>query len=185
MKKKSLSDIIPTMTNKDKINWAIVIVAFIFLGIVLALAPKVGATNTQCFCHNVNNNPHTICTSNQGQINGHLGHVNNGNDYAGACIPSPSPTSTPESTSTPEATSTPEVTPSPTPEATPSATPVSTPDPKDPPEKSDPCFYIPCNTPAPVAPLLAETGSNKGAGFLLLAGLGAILFSFGLRKLIK
>lgn len=78
-----------------------------------------------CFCHNMLHNPHTICTSNQGQINGHTTHVNNGSDTLGACVfptptiyvpsptPSVEPTGTPEVTPTPEPTATPEATPTP------------------------------------------------------------------------
>lgn len=65
-----------------------VIVAWLVLVYFLAYRVQVvknegGATyqnQTVCFCHNVNNNPHAICTSNQGLINGHTGHVNNGAD---------------------------------------------------------------------------------------------------------
>ena len=79
--------------------------ALIWLAIGLALGFLAGrvstviAQNNQrvCFCHNVNNNPHTVCTSNQGEIRGHRNHVNNGNDTRGRCAePSPTPTSTPE-----------------------------------------------------------------------------------------
>lgn len=42
-----------------------------------------------CFCHNVEHNPHTICTDNQGLINGHYAHVNNGTDYLGECVEDP------------------------------------------------------------------------------------------------
>jgi len=99
--------------NKIFIVLFLVLVGLILRGYVLA-------TNDVCFCHNVNNNPHTICTSNQGQINGHTAHVNNGTDYEGECRvdvhSSPTPTvgqvtETPtptikadDPTSTPEAT---------------------------------------------------------------------------------
>lgn len=42
-----------------------------------------------CFCHNVNHNPHTICTDDDGKINGHNNHVNNGEDYLGECEEEP------------------------------------------------------------------------------------------------
>ncbi len=75
--------------------------------IVLALAilggnfyaQKVSATTEVCFCHNLANNPHTICTDNEGQINGHLGHVGNEADAFGACVVTP--TQTPTATPTP------------------------------------------------------------------------------------
>lgn len=38
-----------------------------------------------CFCHNINNNPITVCTSTEGLINGHMGHVENGSDTLGIC----------------------------------------------------------------------------------------------------
>lgn len=42
-----------------------------------------------CFCHNVNHNPHTICTANQALINAHMAHVNGENpgveDSLGVC----------------------------------------------------------------------------------------------------
>src|SRR5262245_19112543 len=40
---------------------------------------------TVCFCHNVNHDPHTICTNDQGHIKGHTKHVNNGEDTLGEC----------------------------------------------------------------------------------------------------
>jgi hypothetical protein len=45
---------------------------------------------TVCFCHNINNNPVTICTDNEGLINGHMGHVENGDDTLGICSNAPS-----------------------------------------------------------------------------------------------
>lgn len=83
------------------------------------------ATNETCFCHNVNNNPHTICTSNQGQINGHTGHVNNGTDTFGACQ-SPTNTPTPTQEPTPSCSVTPRVTVTPTPTDTVTPTPTPT-----------------------------------------------------------
>lgn len=47
--------------------------------------PTNGEDERVCFCHNVNNNPHTICTDEQGEINGHTTHVNNGSDTQGEC----------------------------------------------------------------------------------------------------
>ena len=50
-----------------------------------------------CFCHNVNQNPHTICTDDQGEIRGHRRHVRNGQDTFGECErPTPTPTEEPE-----------------------------------------------------------------------------------------
>jgi prepilin-type N-terminal cleavage/methylation domain-containing protein len=73
--------------------------------------------NTVCFCHDVNNNPHTICTNVQGEINGHTAHVNNGTDIQGQC-PAPTPTTT----ASPTPTATPTATPTPTNTLTPTAT---------------------------------------------------------------
>lgn len=66
----------------------------LLVGVVaMTLWVKLAVAGEQvCFCHNVNHNPHTICTSNQGQINGHTTHVNNGTDTFGACV---APTATP------------------------------------------------------------------------------------------
>lgn len=102
---------------------------YVILGVLLALFfyaknSTVYATSSEvCFCHNINNNPITICTSNQGQINGHLTHVNNGEDVAGKCaLQTASPTGTPNEspipTPTSQATSTPNGSPTIEPTAT-------------------------------------------------------------------
>ena len=44
------------------------------------------AADTVCFCHNVTHNPVTICTDNQGEINGHSNHPD---DTLGACAVPP------------------------------------------------------------------------------------------------
>lgn len=95
--------------------------------------------NEVCFCHNLVNNPITICTSNAGLINGHQGHVVNGTDSLGQC---PGPT----------ATNTPTNTPTSTPTNTPTSTPTNTPTPTNGP------INTPTNTPTPTpsnAPLCA------------------------------
>lgn len=65
------------------------IVAFVLLTLTAqqtyAQRPTDNPKQTVCFCHNINNNPTTICTDNQGLINGHQGHVDAGNDTLGAC----------------------------------------------------------------------------------------------------
>lgn len=111
------------MIKKLQEKGLLTLIPFTLLGLVVLFIsilaiPRASATgnNQVCFCHNVNNNPHTICTSNQGQINGHLKHVKNGDDYSGRCIePSPTPTGTPEPsgepTSAPEPTATPTLAP--------------------------------------------------------------------------
>lgn len=83
-----------------------ILMTFVLAFTVLFVATKVQATNNVCFCHNVNNNPHTICTSNQGQINGHNNHVNNGEDTQGQCTVqvSSSPSATPVVSASPTST---------------------------------------------------------------------------------
>lgn len=46
---------------------------------------------TVCYCHNVNHNPHTICTADRALQMGHTNHVNNGIDTLGECGPSTEP----------------------------------------------------------------------------------------------
>jgi hypothetical protein len=106
---------------------AIFVLAAFFLG--KSLTP-VSATVEACFCHNINNNPETICTDNEGLINGHMGHVETDFDTLGACTGTPTPTPTPSSSSSP----TPTPTPTPTPEqceedCEPTSTPTPTPTP--------------------------------------------------------
>lgn len=111
--------------------------AYLILGgiglffLMLLSAPVWGTSNSGntrvCFCHNVNNNPHTICTSNVGQIQGHMRHVNNGEDYQGECRvpPTPTPTATPtpkDCKISPTPTPTEQPTPTPTLDLTPSPT---------------------------------------------------------------
>lgn len=113
-----------------------ILVALVLLGLssssVYATTPN---NNQVCFCHNVNHNPHTICTSNQGLIQGHLRHTRNGEDTIGQCsVPSSTPTPTMTLTPTPTSTPIPSITPTittsvtPQPSSTPTVTP--TPDPK-------------------------------------------------------
>lgn len=58
-----------------------------------------------CFCHNVTHHPHTICTSDEGLINGHMKHVNGEVpgvvDTLGPCEVEASPSPTPEPTDEP------------------------------------------------------------------------------------
>ena len=104
--------------------------------ILLIAVSTVSAGKNQekvCFCHNVNRNPHTICTSNKGKIKGHTKHVKNGTDYVGRCktdsTPSPSPTVSPSPSETPEPTENPTERPTehPSPTITPTPEPTSTP----------------------------------------------------------
>ena len=80
----------------SKLNFATLTVVTVFvLNVVLAVAgaSKVQAADNVCFCHNLTNNPITICTDNEGLINGHQGHVDNGTDSLGEC---PVPPQVPE-----------------------------------------------------------------------------------------
>lgn len=108
-----------------------------------------------CFCHNIKHNPHTICTSNEGLINGHYKHVKEGDDYLGECkavpspdpIPSPTPEVSPDPSPTPEPTP-PVVIPTPSPEAVP--TPSPTPEPSEEPVPSPTPEVVPTDpTPGP------------------------------------
>lgn len=83
------------------ISWKdiLIIIATIFLVFVVVryfnAKPAEATRNRVCFCHNVQNNPHTICTSKKGKIEGHSRHVKNGRDYNGECRVEPTVTPTP------------------------------------------------------------------------------------------
>lgn len=89
--------------------------ALILAAFTLATS-SVSAVAQTCFCHNVLHNPHTICTSNQGLISGHMAHVQSGFDSLGIC-PTPTPTGSPSGSPspTPTPTGSPSSSPSPTP----------------------------------------------------------------------
>lgn len=57
---------------------------FVLFFLVFA-TPAMAQSETVCFCHNVKNNPVTICTDNNGLINGHTNHVESGDDTLGPC----------------------------------------------------------------------------------------------------
>ena len=87
-------------------DWKLKLFIFI-VGVIIALLilrlftpVKVGAhteNQTVCFCHNLAHNPHTICTNNEGLINGHMAHVESGFDSLGECtVPTPTPSPTPK-----------------------------------------------------------------------------------------
>ena len=116
-------------------NISVIVVSTLLIGAIAFLSsasvsPKAKATVEVCFCHNINNNPETICTDNAGLINGHDGHVDSGMDTLGQCA-APTSTPTPTPTPTPTATPTPEechgegahACPTPTPTTEPTATP--------------------------------------------------------------
>lgn len=101
--------------RKILLGIAFFLLGFFILTLGLTRVTEVHADREVCFCHNVQHNPHTICTDNQGEIRGHLGHVHNGTDYLGQCrlpTPRPSPTSSPRPSVVPSATPTPRPTPS-------------------------------------------------------------------------
>ncbi len=76
---------------------------------LLGFAPMVLATSggheEVCFCHNVEHNPHTICTDKEGLINGHMAHVESGFDALNECPPeieeTPLPTESPVASESP------------------------------------------------------------------------------------
>lgn len=65
------------------------LVASMVIGLSVSTASSAlaapAAQQEVCYCHNVNNNPVTICTNESGKKQGHDGHVNNGTDTIGAC----------------------------------------------------------------------------------------------------
>ncbi|KKQ67356.1 MAG: hypothetical protein US86_C0001G0283 [Candidatus Daviesbacteria bacterium GW2011_GWA2_38_24] len=103
----------------------------IILGIIITIfgnffRVNAGEGSEVCFCHNVDNNPHTVCTSDEGEINGHMSHVRLGLDTEGPCPdPSSSPSPTPASslsspTPAPSIVSNLSISPSPSSNSTPS-----------------------------------------------------------------
>lgn len=62
-----------------------IILGAIVIAAVVALPSRTYAADQVCFCHNIQNNPVTVCTDNQGLINGHSGHVESGMDILGRC----------------------------------------------------------------------------------------------------
>ena len=93
-------------------NSLVVIVALVAIFVGSVSFHKAQATTDVCFCHNLNNNPITICTDNEGLISGHMGHVANESDSLGECSEETIPTATPTPTDNQED---PRVTPTPTP----------------------------------------------------------------------
>jgi hypothetical protein len=77
-------------------------IALIALTLALLVSPSLVQAQSQpvCFCHNYINNPVTICTDDDGLINGHMAHVESGIDLLGEC-PAPTPTPTPGPTPPP------------------------------------------------------------------------------------
>lgn len=154
-----------------------ILVTFIIMVAALAVGMgpvgKAQATVDVCFCHNIANNPITVCTDNAGLIFGHMGHVGNGSDSLGRCaVPTATPTVSP--TATPTATPTPTEEPSPTPTPTPGeevtptpteeprVTPTETPQPHDEPDfapSSTLAHPNQCNGDAPAAPI--ATGGTR------------------------
>src|SRR3989338_7797190 len=124
--------------------------------------------NNVCFCHNLTHNPVTICTSNQGLINGHLQHVADGTDSLGECS---NPTNTPTPTNTPIPSSTPTNTPTPTNRPTPTMTPTSTPI-NNPPATNTPTpSPTPTRKPTPTPPacyLPAPANSSNSTGLTVI-----------------
>lgn len=138
------------MYNSYMVKRIILIALFTIasLLVVNSFTNKIDATRGHeevCFCHNVNHNPHEICTDNDGQINGHMGHVRNGEDIIGSCpVISPTPTSSPSPTPTS----------SPTPTNSPTPTPTEKP--------SDEC-QDDCITPSPSPTPTEKPSENRGS----------------------
>jgi hypothetical protein len=55
------------------------------LALFLLVSPKAQAIDKVCFCHNIPHHPHTICTADQGLINGHDNHLDGTDDTEGEC----------------------------------------------------------------------------------------------------
>lgn len=81
------------MTNLKSVAFTVISAFLLTVAFASANVAKVQAVSEVCFCHNLNNNPITICTDNQGLINGHQGHVDNETDSLGEC---PVPPEVPE-----------------------------------------------------------------------------------------
>ncbi|OGK55807.1 hypothetical protein A3J15_03855 [Candidatus Roizmanbacteria bacterium RIFCSPLOWO2_02_FULL_38_10] len=62
----------------------ILLFLIILLGSFFSIA-RAQEHETVCFCHNVLHNPVTICTDDDGLIQGHTAHVQNGSDILGEC----------------------------------------------------------------------------------------------------
>lgn len=136
------------------------------------------------FCHN----GHTITTDDDGQIKGHLKHVDQGKDSLGECPPTSTPTPTP---SEPEPTEEPTETPTPEPSEEPTIEP--TPEPTEEPTSEPTPTTTPSETPitpvvTPPAPVVSEvhtvaepttTLAETGVNGWLLAGAGAALVGIG------
>lgn len=75
---------------------------------VTLLATPVSAqgNDMQCLCHNVQNNPHEVCSDDNSHIVGHQIHLDSGMDVLGACPTAPTPTAgiTPTASITPTTT---------------------------------------------------------------------------------
>lgn len=80
-----------------RITHFIILTLFIFFFATAADKPE--ALEESCICHNINNNPKTVCISNKKNLKGHDKHIEKGIDRIGRCIveptPEPSPTPTP------------------------------------------------------------------------------------------
>lgn len=108
--------------NKVIIRAILIGIAFLVL-LVAVTSVDAGQNKKVCFCHNVNHNPHTICTADIAKIKGHTFHVRNGEDSFGICpiqeTEEPSPTNTPETSPSPSLSPEPSYNPSSEPSATP------------------------------------------------------------------
>lgn len=71
-----------------RITHFIILTLFIFFFATAADKPE--ALEESCICHNINNNPKTVCISNKKNLKGHYKHIKKGIDRIGRC-PNPIP----------------------------------------------------------------------------------------------
>lgn len=69
----------------------LILLPLIFSFLLLFRTSAIQASETKCFCHNIINNPHTICTDNNALKVAHSNHVLIGFDSVGECNAQPSP----------------------------------------------------------------------------------------------
>lgn len=84
---------------KYSIRWYLLALSFLFPLSLQAKTDEARGQEKVCFCHNVNHNPHTICTANPALIQAHMDHVNGEvpgvMDSLGECEGEPDPSDTP------------------------------------------------------------------------------------------
>ncbi|MDL1870811.1 hypothetical protein FBR05_01240 [Deltaproteobacteria bacterium PRO3] len=85
---------------KYSIRWYLLALSFLFPLSLQAKTDEARGQEKVCFCHNVNHNPHTICTANPALIQAHMDHVNGEvpgvMDSLGECESEPDPSDVPD-----------------------------------------------------------------------------------------